>query len=70
VVGADLECLGLAHDETDLTVLLVLEQLDRAHAALLPHVSLLAEPVHLRLPTKTRQLRIGSSRGGRKARLR
>jgi len=40
VVGADLEGLVAAHDETGLAVLEVLEQTDIASAALLPFASL------------------------------
>jgi hypothetical protein len=50
VVGADLQRLGLAHDEADLAVLLVLEELDGAGAPLLPLVPVLVESVQLGLP--------------------
>lgn len=43
VVGADLEGLVSAHDESGLAVLLVLEQADVAGAALLPLAALLDE---------------------------
>jgi hypothetical protein len=58
MVGADLERLGLAHDEADLAVLLVLEQLDGARSSLLPLVPLLVEPVQFCLPAEA--IRTGS----------
>lgn len=54
MVRADLERLGLAHDEADLAVLLVLEELDGARPPLLPLVPLLVKPVKLRLPANNR----------------
>jgi hypothetical protein len=58
MVGADLERLSLAHDEADLAVFLVLEQLDGARAPLLPLVPLLVEPVQFCLPAEA--IRTGS----------
>jgi hypothetical protein len=53
MVGADLEGLGLAHDEADLGGLLVLQQLHGARPALLPLAPVLVEAVQLRLPAAT-----------------
>ena len=53
MIGADLEGLGLSHDESDLGGLLVLEQLDGARAPLLPLAAVLVKSVQLRFPADT-----------------
>jgi hypothetical protein len=53
VIGADLERLGLPHDEADLGGLLVLEELDGARAPFLPLAPVLVESVELRFPAGT-----------------
>ena len=68
VIGADLECLRLAHDEADLGGLLVLQQLDGARTPLLPLVPLLIESIQLGLPVephprvRSKHNKIGSDR--------
>jgi hypothetical protein len=54
VIGADLECLRLAHDQANLGGLLVLQQLDGASTSLLPLVPLLIESIQLGLPAEPR----------------
>jgi len=67
VVRADLKRLGLAHDESDLAGLLVLEKLDGAGAPFLPLVPVFVKSVQLRLPAKT-QISTKSSGAGNRAR--
>jgi len=68
VIGADLECLRLAHDEADLGGLLVLQQLDGARTPLLPLVPLLIESIQLGLTAephprvRSKHSKIGSDR--------
>ena len=68
MIGADLECLRLAHDEADLGGLLVLQQLDGARTPLLPLVPLLIESIQLGLPVephprvRSKHNKIGSDR--------
>lgn len=52
MVRAYLKRLGLAHDQSDLAGLLVLEKLDGARAPFLPLVPVFIKPVQLRLPAK------------------
>ena len=55
MIGADLERLGLSHDEADLGSLLVFEQLDGTRAPLLPLAPVLVKSIQLRFPTDTRR---------------
>lgn len=49
MVSANLECLILPHQETNLLILLMLEQLDEPKAALLPFLIVVVEAIQFAL---------------------
>lgn len=55
MIGADLECLGLPHEEANLAANLVLQELHGSRTSLLPLVPSLIESVKLGFPAKTKK---------------